>query len=1322
MKNEESIKGKSHILLIGAVGIVIAALLLLLLREWGKPVREKQPTNRASAVATATTATSKVELKSPEEHPETAISVVRREIKPVDEEKFHWAVTVAPIPDGEHYYRFDVDGRYVLDEQNPEWRDLGLGRRKYNIFSFPPRELHDQPEINLARKEVTFNYFGEAKKYVRLEASFADWSLSEVYLEPVSQRARLRQQEIDRATTQTIVAGIVKAQTGEAVPKAKVVFLPTDLYFYTGVPPRGTTADDAGHFLVKSLRPASYRISISTQGYYLKPDPSINVKEGDRVTNLVLIAEKGGSVAGRVVNESNEPLAGAEIVLVPHYEPFAVHPTWGKRYVMRVVSEQDGRFREVGVRDGVYDLSVSHSSYTPYFEDRIAIRKEQAIQEKTIVLHAGRGLRGRVIDTSQKPVNNASIIVSWTSSAAYSGPRSFADLKRAKTDDDGKFAVEGLPPTVVNVQVDAEKYLPWRSNNIDLTSNAQPAPLDIVLSSGASLIGIVKNSAGHAVEGAEVIVVGQEYRPAYYTSPHHSVKVNSNAQGQFEIPGVEKRLRYELYAEHESAGVGAVQGVVPGEPAEIILSRGGTISGVVLSSVDKKPVAGAQIKVSRSRSGWQAATMGATTDDAGRYAVPRLAAGDYYIECIRDERPVGNRTLRLEKDEEKDDVDFFIETQTAAIEARVVDSATAEPVKYPVAQGYDKTGRGLLFEAAGDENGTIRIDNILTGAYGVNVRAQGYVDNHFWLDVNARVKRGTDAPELVWKLVPAMVIYGKVQGPEGEAVAGAHVQVQAAEPAIVRQYGMSLMAQSDSAGMFAIGGLATDMGKIRIRAVHPDYAPTLSEPFEARSNDEANPYVVVLKPGALLSGEVVDEDGKPVAGVQVNCKTAISDSSGSERFIAGDESEPVGYTDAAGKFVFRNLPEGQATISLTKEGYKQQSLTLEIKLPAAGETKIVLEKMDKKEETGRIAGACMNDAGTGLGGVMVQLNGVNLNKSTYSDDRGGFIFTNLSDGKYKITAYRNKYLPEFSRISHTVEIGGIAVGTENREIVFHSGCGVRGRVVDTRGQPIVRFKLTGSIRIESDKETSTMDFETAAIENHNGAFYARELSPGVLDLKVTAPGIGSTQVKGLTLKEGKTVDLGDVAIVAGRSIFGNVVRASDREPIENAFVSLRPLRAEETAGIPATLVAWAPGVDRTTQREGSDTTASDGFFLIDAVPEGTYDVVISHQRHPSKTVPNVAVGAEKDVDMGEIELPVGATITGVVLDPDGKPLSRVLVRIGPRSGNTGLDGRFTLEGTDTGEQTIIATAQINGEQRELKQSVTLEEGEAKNVTLTFQAK
>jgi protocatechuate 3,4-dioxygenase beta subunit len=167
---------------------------------------------------------------------------------------------------------------------------------------------------------------------------------------------------------------------------------------------------------------------------------------------------------------------------------------------------------------------------------------------------------------------------------------------------------------------------------------------------------------------------------------------------------------------------------------------------------------------------------------------------------------------------------------------------------------------------------------------------------------------------------------------------------------------------------------------------------------------------------------------------------------------------------------------------------------------------------------------------------------------------------------------------------------------------------------------------------------------------------------------------------------------------ASRSAVGRVVDTGGR-PIAGATVHLLPANVAGTAG----------NADANAAREAlvSVRTDAHGRFAVKKLPAGPIDLAVRARRFAPVllrgVVPSLVPGspAEAPADLGKIVLQAGAVLTGSVEDPEGRPLSGALVRVGrtdeledwlswagakpENESRTGVDGGFEAIDLTPGE-------------------------------------
>jgi hypothetical protein len=128
-----------------------------------------------------------------------------------------------------------------------------------------------------------------------------------------------------------------------------------------------------------------------------------------------------------------------------------------------------------------------------------------------------------------------------------------------------------------------------------------------------------------------------------------------------------------------------------------------------------------------------------------------------------------------------------------------------------------------------------------------------------------------------------------------------------------------------------------------------------------------------------------------------------------------------------------------------------------------------------------------------------------------------------------------------------------------------------------------------------------------------------------------------------------------------------------------------------------------PGVNITfwTQRGARYTASTDsaGNFLITGVLPGEYDSRYEKQGFvllelPHFGQPRLRVGLSAEV-RADVEMSALATVSGRVLDPEGKPAAKVKVEIGSfHTAETDAEGRFAFQDVRPGSYTLRASAKM----------------------------
>lgn len=262
------------------------------------------------------------------------------------------------------------------------------------------------------------------------------------------------------------------------------------------------------------------------------------------------------------------------------------------------------------------------------------------------------------------------------------------------------------------------------------------------------------------------------------------------------------------------------------------------------------------------------------------------------------------------------------------------------------------------------------------------------------------------------------------------------------------------------------------------------------------------------------------------------------------------------------------------------------------------------------------------------------------------------------------------------------------------------GGSVSGRVVDAEEAPIAGAVVTlGLARGGLVVSITDAESEPSVTTGADGRFELRaEQESRQLELRVQASGF-QTARRPVAPSAGADYPVGDLALVPGSIIAGEVVDADGRPVVDAALEVLQPLEAG--------VLAFGPRTGLEVAR-----TDGEGRFRSGSLPEGGFELRITHPEHPDhlfegRTAPNAPA------DRLRIELPLGVALEGRV---EGDLAGRGLVvkawheaagsqgfqfggmGEGPsftdvvRSGAVAADGSFRIGGLQPDEDLEVAVA------------------------------
>lgn len=813
-------------------------------------------------------------------------------------------------------------------------------------------------------------------------------------------------------------------------------------------------------------------------------------------------------------------------------------------------------------------------------------------------------------------------------------------LATTQTDAKGAFSLESPKSAIASVRVSLRGYAP-AARSVERDEDS----LVFVLEKLEMRSGTVK-ADGKPVANATVVMTGGEF------------VTKTSAEGRYELP-LSKRggaitVLHPDYAIDSEAFMNPSETVLRAK-LDRTLKKGTAITGKVVSSDGKTPVAGAAIMVD----GWPLATSA----EDGSFTITRAPLKWNTLVARKDSlmatRVAGKDNtaavmLKLEK--------------AATFSGRVIDEKTKMPVigadirLLPRAGGpMMRLSEGPSYSATADAKGGFAIV-APAGGYTITAMHPAY-DNDF-IDTEALAGQ-TASRDLA--LTPLARVSGMVVDEANKPVAAATVGSEATGDPIAammrggpRRFtrGDSQSAASGPDGKFSLR--TNGDRELRIRASKKGLPTGRTEGMKLAAGERKNGVVIALPSGILVTGKIMDGEGNALSGALVNASETQgrgSDGGGVRRMVVnigggGSSDDEAVQTASDGTFSMR-LKEGVYDFNAKREGYSAKTVRATTVSPS-GTTPIEIRLDPAVQISGRVTRGSVGIEGVSL--FVFGMQGNQSNATTAPD--GSFTLENLSPGQVGVFLGKES---DFIQEQRTLTAPGRDVLIE-----LPPGGRVSGRVIEkgTR-RPVTSFEAGISRSRGGGPMVMMGPPQTKAFTNDDGSFVLENVPTGSATLVANAPGFVSGRLN-LTIEEGKSIDDVVVELDTGVKLLGKVTGPNG-------------------AALSDVVVRIAPSPNGQFAMRGADKMArtdSNGEYSIDALSAGEETVTFTHEKYLQTSKQVTLKGRETRLDA---QLEGGTRVTGMVVTEAGVPVAEAEVRATapgagfPSSAVTNANGVFEFE-------------------------------------------
>ncbi len=659
-------------------------------------------------------------------------------------------------------------------------------------------------------------------------------------------------------------------------------------------------------------------------------------------------------------------------------------------------------------------------------------------------------LAGRVVDPDGRPLEGVELSLIH----GPGGPLAGGPAARGRTDAAGAFSWSAPP----------QGPGPYALRLRRAGSGARVEPLEtgvaalIVLRPGAALEGRCLDPEGRPLPGRVT---------SYAAGSEQSAPVGEDGAFTLRDLAAEQALvRFEPaprtgcleVVESVTLRAGATAQV------ELVAARGQTLRGRVLDPAGA-PLAGALV---RARPWGGATAIEAVSDEGGAFTLAPLTPGAAELVAAHPRGlSCGPLPLDVPLGADPDPLELTL-APDPAVRGRVL-GAGAPLVGALVQLTPDASTPGEARELRTDAAGAFHLAALPAGRWRVTAEAAGFARAELELEPAL-----LGPEELVIALEPAAALRGVVRTAGGAPAAGAQVVLEGAGPRAA--------AVADARGAYELSGLSP--GSFVLTARSPGAGPAFAA-GELRPGEQAT-VELLLAAAQRLAGEVVDGEGRPLAGAVV-------------RVIEG-WGERTARSDLAGAFALADLGPGPYRLIAFAEGHARAELE---DVRPGQPVRLVLEPERW------VTGAVVDRAGAPVE-VLVAPAEAPERARLFEDGR--FV---LEVGR----ATRELWIrPRPAGHHHHGAAGGeghapepaprlvsLPPGDAPLEVVLEPGGEASGVVVDERGEPVAGALFLFGIGAEEPTAGPTEGFDVLAVSEDDGRFALGGLPADGLALTVLHP-------------------------------------------------------------------------------------------------------------------------------------------------------------------------------------------------------------------------
>ena len=437
------------------------------------------------------------------------------------------------------------------------------------------------------------------------------------------------------------IAGRVIDEDDRAVAGAKLKIQPSSLDMtriaeLERLGSQDAFTDEQGRFRFTGLPDGSYVLALASSRYRIARSETIALSAGASVEDVLLRAERGLVLAGRVLDTEDQPITTAKVQAARPPSFTNIRANTERELRLEVPVDEQGHFELSGYDEGELRVRANAPGFVNAHQDAQAGRTDIVLRLERQTTLSGIAISladGEPLTDYVVRVNPAGGLFDMTKMLEMEERMRSRVAPRRVRSEDGRFEIEGVAPGEYDLAVTADGHAMATLEGVVVEPGKGSSGNIFMVPEEARLLGLVVSAkTGLPLAGAQV-TTGKTDTMGMWTSALDGgvITRQTGADGRFELSGLgHEPVKLSVsHPEHQPVTLEKLV-LQPGERHDVglvALPGGGVLWGQV-SDARGQPEVGISVMAAESTG---KSLKRDVSDEQGMYRVEGLAPGTYNV-------------------------------------------------------------------------------------------------------------------------------------------------------------------------------------------------------------------------------------------------------------------------------------------------------------------------------------------------------------------------------------------------------------------------------------------------------------------------------------------------------------------------------------------------------------------------------------------------------------------------------------------------------------------------------------------------------------------